>query len=276
MKRKASDFMRGSFYISKPSSFMHLYPDKKSEVTDELLYGTSVISFDESYAGYLFCKTDYGYSGYVDVSDLSQKKQGGESFVVTSSFCDIYETPEYRFAPKITVPRGSIIAGEKKKCRDDRFVCIKNEDGEFYVPKGNVAGKSLMSRFDTAEKKRKQIVKTAFYYLGTPYRWGGKSVSGIDCSGFVFMCYALCGLGLYRDAEPDARYVKKIPFGELQPADLIYYNGHVTMYIGSNEYIHSSATLGGVRIGSFDEESENFYPKLKSDIVCCAKSLYLN
>ena len=71
--------MRGNFYVSKPTSFMHLYPDKKSEVTDELLYGTNVTSVDESYAGFLFCKTDYGYSGYVDVSDLSSSGTVDES-----------------------------------------------------------------------------------------------------------------------------------------------------------------------------------------------------
>ena len=268
--------MRGNFYVSKPTSFMHLYPDKKSEVTDELLYGTNVTSVDESYAGFLFCKTDYGYSGYVDVSDLSKKTQKGERYVVTSSFCDVYAIPEYRFVPKTTLTKGSIIEGEKKRCRDERFVCIRNEKDEMYVPSCNIADIKVHSHLETAEKKREQIIKKAFSYLGTPYRWGGKSPYGIDCSGLCFMAYTLSGLSLYRDAEPDGRYVKKIPFDELKPADLIYYNGHVTMYIGMNEYIHSSATLGGVKISSFDENSNGFYPKLKNDIVCCARSLCLS
>ena len=268
--------MQGSFYVSVPTAFMYLYPDKKSEVTDELLYGTSVISVDESYSGYLFCKTDYGYTGYVDVSHLSPKKHKGEKYVVTSPFCDVYSIPEYRFSPIMTLPRGSIIEGEKKKCRDDRFMCVKSGEKEFFVPSYNIAESTALSRFYTSDKKRSQIVKTAFSYLGTPYRWGGKSTYGIDCSGFVFMSYTLCGLPLYRDAEFDRRYVTQIPFSALQPADLVYYNGHVTMYIGDGEYIHSSATLGGVRISSFNEEDDNFYPRLKTDIVKCARSLCLS
>jgi len=43
------------YIVSKPSSFMHLYPDAKSEVTDELLYGTCATSFEESYGGFVFC-----------------------------------------------------------------------------------------------------------------------------------------------------------------------------------------------------------------------------
>ncbi len=261
------------YYVSKPSAFMYLYPDGKSEVTDELLYGTSVVSFEESYAGFLFCKTHYGYVGYVDVSNLSEEKMDGERFIVTSSFCDLYEYPEYRFCPQKTLSRGSIIQGRLSEYSDKRFVGIENSGNTYFVCRKNIKSEIELFHFDTEEKKRKQIVKTALSYLGTPYRWGGKSTFGIDCSGLCFMAYSLCGLSLYRDAEPDRRYVKIIDFGDLKPADLIYYNGHVTMYIGLGEYIHSSATLGGVRISSFDEKSREYYPKLVSDIVCCARSI---
>ena len=255
---------------------MYLYPDKKSEVTDELLYGTNVFSVDESYAGFLFCKTDYGYSGYVDVSALSEKNTNKEKYVVTSTFCSLYNLPEYRFSPVITLPKGSIIAGEAEKCRDDRFVALSTQNGRYFAPSHCIKKQSALSQFKGVAEKRKQIVKTAFSYLGTPYRWGGKSPFGIDCSGFCFMVYTLSGLGLYRDAEFDGRYVKEISFDELSTCDLIYYNGHVTMYIGEGEYIHSSATLGGVKISSFDEKSPNFYPRLKNGIVCCARSLCLS
>lgn len=264
------------YYVSKPTSFMHLYPDAKSEVTDELLYGMTVVSFDESYAGFLLCKTEYGYLGYVDVSDLKPKKTSGDRYIVTSPFCDVYRLPQYRFAPEITIPHGGIIEGKMKTSRDEKFVCINDGTKDVYLPSGNIREYKSLAHFESSDEKRSQIVKNAFFYLGTPYRWGGKSTFGIDCSGLCFMAYTMCGLSLYRDAEPDARYVKKIPFEELKPADLIYYNGHVTMYTGLGEYIHSSATLGGVRISSFDENSREYYPKLRSDIVCCARSLYLS
>lgn len=262
------------YFVSEPSVPMYLCPDGKSEVTDELLYGTSVTLQDESYGGYVFCKTEYGYSGYVDTENVSPKKKEGTKFIVTSTFCDLYAYPEYRFAPLLTLPRGSVIEGNEKASPEPRFLGIEHEGKICYVPRKNVSSAKSLSNCENSDEKRAQIVRTAMSYLGTPYRWGGKTPHGIDCSGLCFMAYTLCGLSLYRDAEPDARYVRKIPFETLEPADLIYYNGHITMYIGGGRYIHSSATLGGVTFGSFDKNSPHFYPALSADIVCCARNHY--
>ncbi len=264
--------LQNEYYISKPSAFMHLCPDGKSEVTDELLYGTEISVFDESYAGYVYCKTDYGYGGYVDVSSLSPCRKNGAKTTVTSSFCDFYEYPEYRFAPVMTLCRGCTLRGETEAVGDGGFVGVETEKGRLFAPSKCLEIKGTLPRSDE-KSLRKKIVECALSYLGTSYRWGGKSTYGIDCSGLCFMAYTLCGLSLYRDAEPDGRYVKKICFSELVPADLIYYNGHVTMYIGEGKYVHSSATLGGVCVGSLDAKSPMFYPKLSSGIVCCARNL---
>lgn len=266
--------MKEEYFVSEPTTFMYLYPDKKSEVTDELLYGTNVKLMDESYAGFVFCRTEYGYDGYVDVKGLSPKKETATKYVVTSSFCDFYEYPEYRFSPLLTLPRGSIVEGQENNCREQRFRSITFGEKTFFVYANNIKKLSELSSFESEKQKRRQIVRTAFSYLGTPYRWGGKSTYGIDCSGLCFMSYALSGLPLYRDAVFDRRYVRKISFEEMKPADLIYYNGHITMYTGLGGYIHSSATLGGVRQGSFDESSESFYPELAKNIVCCARSIF--
>ena len=78
-------------------------------------------------------------------------------------------------------------------------------------------------------------------YLGTQYRWAGKSPAGIDCSGLTFMCYLMNGILIYRDAEIKEGYpVHKISIEQMQPADLLYFPNHVAMYIGDGMYIHAT------------------------------------
>lgn len=260
--------------MSEKSAFMYLYADKRSEVTDELLYGTALcVKEDGEKDGFLYVTTEYGYGGYVEKETVMPKGNNKNTYVVTSRFCDFFERCDHRFSPFITLPRGSKISLSENTQAYDGFVGVNVCGKECFCKKGNISKLSSLTKFESEQQKRHQIVSCAFSYIGTPYRWGGKSTDGIDCSGLCFMAYSLCGLSLYRDAQFDARYVKKISFNELLPADLIYYNGHVCMYVGLSEYIHSSATLGGVKVCSFDEKSEQYYPCLKNDIVTCARSI---
>ena len=64
---------------------------------------------------------------------------------------------------------------------------------------------------------REQVIQSAFRYLGTPYRWGGKTPAGIDCSGLCSMAYMLNGAYIYRDAKiMDGFPLKEITREELK------------------------------------------------------------
>ena len=71
-------------------------------------------------------------------------------------------------------------------------------------------------------------------FLGTQYRWGGRSVSGLDCSGLASLTYMLAGVNIFRDAKPAPGYpIRPLSMGErLRTGDLLYFPGHVAMYIG--------------------------------------------
>ena len=75
------------------------------------------------------------------------------------------------------------------------------------------------------EAFRESIVQTAYSYLGTQYRWGGKTACGIDCSGLAFMSYFRNGILIWRDAAIKEGYpVHEIPIEQAKPGDLLFFS----------------------------------------------------
>jgi peptidoglycan endopeptidase LytE len=103
----------------------------------------------------------------------------------------------------------------------------------------------------------KLLVKVAMGFLGAPYRLGGSSVTGIDCSAFVKKIYQLFNITLPRTAFEQSHVGLRIARGELIEGDLLFFNtrrklGHVGIYIGNNEFVHASSRKRGVRIDSLN------------------------
>jgi cell wall-associated NlpC family hydrolase len=97
------------------------------------------------------------------------------------------------------------------------------------------------------------VVGIAMQYLGIPYRWGGASPStGFDCSGFVMYVYAQVGVSLPHNAAMQYGYGSPVSRANLQPGDLVFFNGlgHNGIYIGGNQFIHSPHTGDVVKIST--------------------------
>lgn len=106
---------------------------------------------------------------------------------------------------------------------------------------------------------QQSILATAYTYLGVPYRYGGTSPSGMDCSAFVQKCFAALGLRLPRTAREQIHYGVPIRPEELQAADRVYFasrDGRIThtgIYIGDGYFIHASRSRGGVAVSRLTE-----------------------
>jgi peptidoglycan DL-endopeptidase CwlO len=96
------------------------------------------------------------------------------------------------------------------------------------------------------------VVGIAMQYLGIPYVWGGSTPAGFDCSGFVAYVYAQVGVALPHHAASMYGYGTPVSQSDLQPGDLVFFSGlgHVGIYVGGGQYIHSPHTGDVVKISS--------------------------
>ena len=96
------------------------------------------------------------------------------------------------------------------------------------------------------------VVGIAMQYLGVPYRWGGASPSGFDCSGFTMYVYAQVGVSLPHYTGAQWNMGTPVSRSDLQPGDLVFFNGlgHMGIYVGGNNFIHAPHTGDVVKISS--------------------------
>lgn len=103
----------------------------------------------------------------------------------------------------------------------------------------------------TGSAKGQEIANYACKWIGNPYKAGGTSLTdGADCSGFVWAVYNACGYSLPRSSYAQSACGKGVAYSDAQPGDVIYYGGHVGIYIGNGQIVHASTERTGIKISS--------------------------
>lgn len=108
------------------------------------------------------------------------------------------------------------------------------------------------------------LLDKAKEYLGTPYRYGGTTPKGFDCSGFVRFVFGAFGLELDRSSVAQAGQGESVALDQIQPGDLLFFHtrgqknrvSHVGIYLGGGQFIHAGSGGGPktrcVKIGELD------------------------
>lgn len=109
--------------------------------------------------------------------------------------------------------------------------------------------------------ERKLFVRMTRTFLGVPYRLGGTTMKGIDCSAFVKRLYEIFDIQLPRTAREQAKVGKRVAKDQLEEGDLVFFKtrsrrvtGHVGIYIGNNEFIHASGKNRGTKLDSLESD----------------------
>lgn len=102
------------------------------------------------------------------------------------------------------------------------------------------------------------LPETALKFINSPYIWGGRLPSGIDCSGLTQLVYKIHGISIPRDSLDQAEAGRNIDFTDAaEPGDLVFFDNergkisHVGMIVSKGLVIHAS---GRVRVDSFDHQ----------------------
>lgn len=125
----------------------------------------------------------------------------------------------------------------------------------------------------TQKLNRPELVETALLYLNAPYRWGGKTPFGIDCSGLAQMVYKIGGYRLFRDAYQQATQGEVLSFlEESTPGDLAFFDNkegqiiHVGILLGDHYILHAHGKVRIDRIdhtGIFNHETRRYSHSLR-------------
>src|SRR6201985_2722037 len=103
-------------------------------------------------------------------------------------------------------------------------------------------------------------------WIGTPYRFGGSTKKGVDCSAFTKQLYSqVFNLDIKRNSRDIFSMVSPVSKDELKEGDLVFFKihsrriSHVGIYLGNNKFAHAAS--GGVKISSLDDDyySHFFY-----------------
>jgi cell wall-associated NlpC family hydrolase len=102
------------------------------------------------------------------------------------------------------------------------------------------------------------VLGTARQMLGAPYRYGGSSPSGFDCSGLVSYAYRSVGIRVPRTSSEQFRQAQRVPLQNLQPGDLLFFRlsppkiSHVAIYDRDGRFIHAPSSGKRVSYASLD------------------------
>lgn len=218
-------------------------PNHASEMTSQLIFGECGIVLDRNDEGWVKIRNQYDhYEGWCTQNQLTPIEETLYHEPTEEYTTDYLSSIDFSGHP-MHVPIGSFLKGMRH--------------GEMKWGKYTVTFQGTPLKPDHLPASEKLIRQFAFQFLNTPYLWGGRSIFGVDCSGFTQTVFRLLGKVLPRDAYMQARCGEAIKAGEKpQCGDLAFFKNkedritHVGLMLNDFEIIHAA---GKVRVDKLDD-----------------------
>lgn len=234
-----------------PVSPLRADPSHRTEMVSQLIFGECCEVLEQTKDQWSRIRVKYdGYEGWCTASHLAEVDESEYEAIKTPLTPEWVSPLEYNGHPMM-VPMGS------------HLTVMKNGKAQWRKNTVHYKGKTWDPA--SAVSDAKSIRQLTYKFLNIPYLWGGKSVFGLDCSGYVQTVYKFLGIPLLRDAHQQATQGEGIGFlEETKTGDLAFFDNeegritHVGILLNASEIIHAS---GKVRIDKIDNmgivQSEN-------------------
>lgn len=260
--------------VNVSACFLRSAPDYESSLESQCLMGTVVeVTDSDRYwrkvnaPDYKACWTNDLALAYLDGREL-EEYVSSPKMICVADYAHLYASPAKDAARVCDFVMGDIVR-DGGECRENRVKVLLPDGRAVWAQSSDIESfDSWAASRDAAEES---VVSLAKSFLGTPYMWGGNTVKGFDCSGFVKLVYMMNGVVLPRNAREQVRCGEPVPydFSRMRPGDLLFFGRlapdgapasvtHVAMYVGGGQIIHSSQV---VRINSLRKGSPDFYER---------------
>ena len=247
-------------YASPP-----VFGQTESVLDTELLSGEAVsVSGKTTEQGFVYvtAQTD-GYQGWVRLADLGRWSSSlTPNATICQPFSMITAGPDVKSAHLKSLPFGARLTVTGPTISGFAPVHSFADDGMPLT--GYVVRHHLFADDDAPHNK--DWVSWAEAFIGVPYKWGGRTASGLDCSALIQLSLSACGLHVARDTGPQRQTLASDDlacdhaFENCSRGDLIYWDGHVAICVDEDTIIHANAYHHSVATEPRNEAIERIRP----------------
>ena len=205
-------------------------PSRETPIDTQALHGEAVSVYEISEEGWAWGQLARdGYVGYLPAEGLSASAMEPTHGVIVPRTL-VYPGPNMKLPIAGALPMGARVA-------------VAREMGDFAQVNG--LGFVWRAHLSALSRADADFVRVAEQFQGAPYLWGGKTFSGLDCSGLVQVALAACGIEPPRDTDLQERALGEIfaltdDLAGLRRGDLVFWKGHVGIMHDETMLLHAN------------------------------------